>query len=273
MRRCAGGLVCPAQAVERMKHFVSRNAFDIEGLGAKHIVAFIEDGLIATPGDIFRLASRRISLEGREGWAEQSVDNLLQAIEERRRITFDRLIYALGIRQIGQATARLLAKQYGSFADWRAAMEKAVAERSLVPDNMKKPELVGETFAELCNIDQIGISVADDLVEFFAEEHNLSVLTDLAEVLDVDEFIAGDTVESPVAGKTVVFTGTLETMTRSEAKARAESLGAKVAGSVSKKTDYVVVGPGAGSKAKKAEELEVAILSEEDWHALIGASA
>ncbi|PPR60647.1 MAG: DNA ligase [Alphaproteobacteria bacterium MarineAlpha4_Bin2] len=273
VRRCTGGLICPAQAVECMKHFVSRNAFDIEGLGAKHIVAFIEDGLIATPGDIFRLADRRGDLVGRGGWGEQSVENLLQAIEERRRITFDRLIYALGIRQIGQATARLLAKQYGSFADWRTAMEKAVAERSNVPGEMKKPELVGETFAELCNIDQIGISVADDLIAFFAEEHNLSVLTDLANVLDVEAFVVGDMSKSPVVGKTVVFTGTLETMTRSEAKARAELLGAKVAGSVSKKTDYVVAGPGAGSKLKKAQELEVSILSEQDWDTLIGAGA
>ena len=136
---------------------------------------------------------------------------------------------------------------------------------------MKKPELVGETFAELCNIDQIGVSVADDLVLFFVEEHNRSVLNDLAEILDVEEFIVVDTSESPVAGKTVVFTGTLETMTRNEAKARAEALGAKVAGSVSKKTDYVVAGPGAGSKAKKAEELEIPILSEEDWNAMVGA--
>ncbi|MEE2687961.1 MAG: NAD-dependent DNA ligase LigA [Pseudomonadota bacterium] len=271
VRRCTGGLICPAQAMERTKHFVSRNAFDIEGLGAKHIMAFIEDGLISTPGDIFRLESHRGDLESREGWGEQSVDNLLQAIEERRRIAFDRLIFALGIRQIGQATARLLAKEYGSFTYWRASMEKAAAERSNVPDEMKKLELVGETFAELCNIDQIGVSVADDLIAFFSEEHNLSVLTDLAEVLDVEEFIIADTSESPVAGKTVVFTGMLETMTRSEAKARAESLGAKVAGSVSKKTDYVVAGSGAGSKAKKAEELDVPILSEENWNAMLGA--
>ena len=271
VRRCTGGLICPAQAVERMKHFVSRNAFDIEGLGAKHIVAFIEDGLIATPGDIFRLADRRENLVTREGWGAQSADNVLQAIEERRRISLDRFIYALGIRQIGQATARLLAKQYGSLAEWRAAMARATEERAELPDEVKKPELVGETFAELCNIDQIGVSVADDLVAFFAEEHNRSVLSDLSEILDVEDFVVADTSESPVAGKTVVFTGTLETMTRNEAKARAEALGAKVAGSVSKKTDYVVAGPGAGSKAKKAEELAIPILSEEDWNAMVGA--
>lgn len=270
VRRCTGGLICPAQAVERMKHFVSRNAFDIEGLGAKHIVAFIEDGLIATPGDIFRLQDRRSDLETREGWGSQSTENLLLAINEKREIPFDRFIYALGIRQIGQATARLLAKQYGSLASWRSAMAKAAEERAENAEEMKKPELVGETYSELCNIDQIGVSVADDLVAFFAEQHNRDVLEDLATVLDVQNFEMGDVSESPVAGKTVVFTGTLETMTRSEAKAKAEALGAKVAGSVSKKTDYVVAGPGAGSKAKKAEELDIPILSEEEWNEFVG---
>ena len=234
-------------------------------------LVIIEDGLITTPGDIFRLAERRGDLVIREGWGAQSADKLLQAIEERRQISLDRFIYALGIRQIGRATARLLAKQYGSLAEWRSAMARAAEERAELPDEMKKPELVGETFAELCNIDQIGVSVADDLVSFFVEEHNCSVLNDLAETLDVEEFVVTDTSESPVVGKTVVFTGTLETMTRNEAKARAEALGAKVAGSVSKKTDYVVAGPGAGAKAKKAEELEIPILSEKDWNAMVGA--
>jgi DNA ligase (NAD+) len=196
----------------------------------------------------------------------------LLAIEERRRISLDRFIYALGIRQIGQATARLLAKQYGSLSAWRAAMGKAAEERAANAQEMKKPELVGEVFAELCNIDQIGINVADDLVAFFAEAHNRDVLEDLADVLDVEDFVIDDISESPVAGKTVVFTGTLETMTRNEAKVRAEALGAKVAGSVSKKTDYVVAGPGAGSKAKKAEELEVKILTEDEWNAFVGAT-
>ena len=272
VRRCTGGLICPAQAVERMKHFVSREAFDIEGLGAKHIVSFIEDKLIATPGDIFRLREKRDDLLSREGWGEQSSDNVLQAIEDRRSISLDRFIYALGIRQIGQATARLLARQYGSLEAWRTAMTAAAAERAENSEEMKKPELVGEIYSELCNVDQIGISVADDLVSFFAEAQNQEVLNDLALTLDVENFEVADTSNSPVAGKTVVFTGTLETMTRSEAKARAEALGAKVAGSVSKKTDYVVAGPGAGSKAKKAEELDVPILSEEDWNDLVGAA-
>ena len=270
VRRCTGGLICPAQVVERMKHFVSRGAFDIEGLGSKHIAAFIEDKLILKLGDIFRLVNRRDDLVLREGWGEQSVDNLLQAIEGRRSISLDRLIYSLGIRQIGQATARLLARQYGSLDIWRTAMTAGAKERAQNPEEKKKPELVGETYAELCNIDQIGISVADDLVSFFAENQNKDLLSDLAEVLDVEDFEVADTSESPVAGKTVVFTGTLERMTRSEAKARAEALGAKVAGSVSVKTDYVVAGPGAGSKAKKAEALDVSILSEEEWNQLIG---
>ncbi len=270
VRRCTGGLICPAQVVERMKHFVSRGAFDIEGLGSKHIAAFIEDKLILKLGDIFRLVNRRDDLVLREGWGEQSVDNLLQAIEGRRSISLERLIYSLGIRQIGQATARLLARQYGGLDTWCTAMTAAANERAQNPEETKKPELVGDTYAELCNIDQIGISVADDLVSFFAEHQNQGVLSDLAEVLDVEDFEVADTSESPVTGKTVVFTGTLERMTRSEAKARAEALGAKVAGSVSVKTDYVVAGPGAGSKAKKAEALDVSILSEEEWNQLIG---
>jgi DNA ligase (NAD+) len=270
VRRCAGGLICPAQAVERMKHFVSRNAFDIEGLGAKHIIAFIEDGLIKIPGDIFRLKERWGDLETREGWGQQSTDNLLLAIEKRRQISLDRFIYALGIRQIGHATARLLAKQYGSFEAWGAAMGKATEERAASSEEIKKPERVGEIFAELCNIDQIGINVADDLVAFFAETHNREILLDLAQVLEVEDFALDDTSASLIVGKTVVFTGTLETMTRNEAKARAEALGAKVAGSVSKKTDYVVAGPGAGSKAKKAEELEVQILTEDEWNEFVG---
>ncbi len=256
-RRCTGGLICPAQVIERMKHFVSRDAFDIEGLGGKHIEAFLEDGLIATPGDIFRLKEKCDEIAGREGWGDKSADNLVDAIEERRTVSLNRLIYALGIRQVGSATARLLARQYGSLAAWRAAMMAAEDEGS-------------EAYAELTDIDGIGPSVADDILAFFDEDHNRKVLDDLTAQLTVEDFVAADTSGSPVAGKTVVFTGTLETVTRSEAKVRAESLGAKVAGSVSKKTDYVVAGPGAGSKAKKAQELGVTILTEEEWLALIG---
>jgi DNA ligase (NAD+) len=256
-RRCTGGLICRAQAVERLKHLVSRDAFDIEGFGKKHIEAFWEDGLIKTPGDIFRLRDRRDEIAAREGWGEQSADNLLAAIEDRRAIGLDRFIYALGIRQIGSSTGRLLARSYLSLAAWRKAMGKAADPES-------------EDHAELIAIDGIGPSMVADLTGFFAEDHNREIMEDLATELDVQDFEAPSTEGSPVAGKTVVFTGTLETMTRSEAKARAETLGAKVSGSVSARTDYVVAGPGAGSKAKKAAALGVTTLSEQDWLELIG---
>ena len=268
VRRCTGGLICPAQNVERLKHFVSRNAFDIEGFGSKHAVAFVEECLIETPADIFRLRNREKELKQHEGWGDQSVDNLLAAIENRRTIPLHRLIYALGIRQIGEATAKLLARQYGSFEAWRDGMMQVSEERAKNPD-ASKPEETGEAFAELCNVDQVGVSMANDLAVFFGEPHNISVLDDLASELTVEnaEAVAA---ESPVAGKTVVFTGTLERMGRSEAKARAEALGAKVAGSVSKKTDLVIAGPGAGSKARKVEELGIEMITEDQWFALIG---
>jgi DNA ligase (NAD+) len=264
-RRCTGGLTCPAQAMERLRHFVSRGAFDIEGLGWKHIEAFFRDNLVKGPSDIFRLHKRRGELLEREGWGETSVDNLLGAIETRRRIALDRFIYALGIRQVGEATAKLLAKHYGSYGAWREAMIEAGDPQS-------------SAHADLDNIDQIGPSVAGDLVRFFAEAHNREEIERLAgdprkrkpgevEVLDH----AGPSLEgSPIAGKTVVFTGTLERMTRDEAKARAETLGAKVASSVSRKTDFVIVGADAGSKAAKARELGVRTLSEQEWLDMIG---
>ena len=258
VRRCTGDLACPHQRVEKLRHFVSRDAFDIEGLGAKHIEAFWKDGIIKRPGDIFRLANKREAIVEREGWGEQSVANLIDAIQERRRISLDRFIFALGIRQIGQATARLLARNYGSFSTFKDAM-KAAADTD------------GAPYQDLINIDGIGRSMADDLIAFFAEPHNMEEVEDLADLLDIADFEAPATSGSPIAGKTVVFTGSLERMTRNEAKARAEALGAKVAGSVSKKTDYVVVGTDAGSKARKAEELDLNILSEDEWLALIGA--
>ena len=258
IRRCTGGLICPAQAVERLKHFVSRDAFDIEGLGARNIETFCRDGWIKTPADIFTLERREgageLGLGDREGWGEKSVENLFQAISDRRRIGFDRFIYALGIRQVGQATARLLARQYGSTEAWRRAMEGAQGRE-------------GEDYDELIAVEGIGPAVAEDILEFFAEPHNRDALDALASELAVEALEAPDA-DSAIAGKTVVFTGTLETMTRAEAKSRAESLGAKVAGSVSKKTDFVVVGADAGSKAKKAAEFGVEILSEDDWRAL-----
>ena len=271
VRRCTGGLICKAQNYERLRHFVSRDAFDIEGLGGKHIQAFLDDGLIATPAHIFsRLPKLKDEIAEREGWGEQSAAKLVKAIEDRRSIALDRFIYALGIRQIGQATAKLLARNYGTFDAWRDAMIEAFKERKNARE-ARKPAEVGEHYAELCNIEGIGMSVADDLVFFFEEPRNLEVLKDLGKELAIEAVEAPAEGGSPVAGKTVVFTGTLQTMTRGEAKARAESLGAKVAGSVSKKTDYVVVGADAGSKAKKAAELGVATLTEAQWRELIGA--
>ena len=256
-RRCTGGLVCPAQAVERLKHFVSRAAFDIEGLGRKHIETFHEDGLVAEPADIFRLAAKSGEMAAREGWGEQSVANLLSSIEARRKIALERFVFALGIPQIGAATARLLAKHYGTLDAWRKAM--AAAE-----------DREGEAYGELVAIDGIGPSVAGDILGFFAEKRNIAALDALVREVTVEDFFQPDA-GSPVAGKTVVFTGTLERMTRNEAKARAEALGAKVAGSISKKTDYLVAGSGAGSKLKAAKASGVAVLTEDEWLALIGA--
>ncbi|MDJ0972635.1 MAG: NAD-dependent DNA ligase LigA, partial [Kiloniellales bacterium] len=266
--RCSGGLDCPYQQVRRLMHFVSRDAFDIEGLGVENIQEFWDAGLIKTPADIFRLKDSRETILERERWAEQSVANLLQAIEDRRHIGLDRFIYALGIRQVGQSTGKLLARSYGELDAWQAAMIQAAEERAAAPE-AKKPAEVGEAYAELCNIEGIGMSMADDIGDFFRDPQHRAMVEDLAGELEV-EAIAAAATDSPVAGKTVVFTGTLETMTRSEAKARAESLGAKVSGSVSKKTDIVVAGPGAGSKAKKAAELGIETLSEEEWLEKIG---
>ena len=260
VRHCTGGLICPAQRVERLKHFVSRNAFDIEGLGEKHIKAFCADGLIQSPPDIFTLEKRdqRASskLAKREGWGETSAKKLFAAIEARRNVRLDRFIYALGIRHVGETTARLLAGNYGTTDAFLAAMREAGVDRE------------GDAFAALDNIDGIGPAVAVAIADFFAETHNIEVVEDLLKEVTPAPL---EKVEhgSPVSGKTVVFTGTLERMTRSEAKARAERLGAKVAGSVSKNTDYVVAGPGAGSKLKNAKDLGVKVLSEEEWLKLI----
>lgn len=258
--RCTGGLICPAQAVERLKHFVSRDAFDIEGFGAKHIEAFWQEGIVKAPADIFRLAEKRDEIAGREGWGEKSADNLIAAIEHRRAIELARFIYSLGIRQVGQATARLLASRYGSFANWRDAMIAAADRNS-------------EAYAELVDIDGIGPSMADDLIGFFAEDHNLSVLEGLEHELQIEDFVTADTSDSPISGKTLVFTGNLEAMSRGEAKARAEAMGAKVAGSVSKKTDLVIAGPGAGSKRKKAEDLGVQVIDEDAWMKILDGDA
>lgn len=267
--RCTGGLICEAQAVERLKHFVSRDAFDIEGLGAKSIDEFWGAGLIRQPADIFSLAQHRETILGREGWKETSVGNLMNAIEDRRQIALERFIFALGIRHIGQTTAKLLARGFGSYASWVAAMRLVADERREHPEERKKPELIGPAYADLVAIDTVGMTAADSLAAFFGEEHNIEALEALSNALDIQDAEQPQTDGSPVAGKTVVFTGSLEKMSRNEAKARAEQLGAKVSGSVSKKTDFVVVGADAGSKAKKARELGIAILSEDDWIDLI----
>jgi len=259
-KRCTGGLICPAQAKERLKHFVSRLAFDIEGLGEKIIEEFWEKELIKSPADIFRLEKKNKTLEPPleewEGWGEKSVEKLFTSIETRKAISLDRFIYALGIRQIGEATAKKLAVNYTSIENLRSEMKKAQKRES-------------ENFQNLVSIEDIGPSVADDLLGFFAEEHNTDILDDLQKILTIQPYERPDSSGSPVAGKTVVFTGTLVQLTRQEAKAGAERLGAKVAGSVSAKTDYVVAGEDAGSKLKKARELNVTVLTEEEWLKLI----
>jgi len=261
VRRCTGGLICDAQMVERLKHFVSRNAFDIEGMGSKIIEEFHHDGLIKTPADIFKLEEKDKTsltpLRSREGWGDQSARNLFAAIDARRTIGFDRFIYALGIRQVGEATAKKIAGHYVDLDHWRQAMDAARDQE-------------GEAYKDLLNIEDVGPSVAEDLLAFFEEHHNRDVLDSLQSLLAIEPYKPVRLSDSPVSGKTVVFTGTLTTLSRAEAKARAEMLGAKVAGSVSNKTDYVVAGEDAGSKLKKAQELGITILSEDDWKRLAG---
>jgi DNA ligase (NAD+) len=257
-RRCTGGLVCEAQAVQTLIHFVSRNAFDIDGLGEKQIEFFFEKEWVRQPADIFTLEKRnkKLKIEAEEGFGETSVRNLFGSIETRRKIAFNRVLFALGIRHIGETNAVRLARHYGTMAALRDA---AIAAG-------KGDE---EAFSEMNNINGIGEIVAEAVVEFFKEKKNMKALDALLKEIEIEpmEAVAKD---SPVSGKSVVFTGSLEQMTRDEAKAMAERLGAKVAGSVSKKTDYVVAGPGAGSKLKEAQKHGVPVLSEDDWFKLIG---
>jgi DNA ligase (NAD+) len=265
VRRCTGALICPAQAVERLKHFVSRNAFDIEGLGEKQVQEFFQDGLIMSPVDIFTLQKRDAraakKLAEREGFGEVSVRNLFSAIDARRSIELHRLIYALGIRHVGEGNAKLLARHYGTIDAFREAMLAAAAGRSDEGNS-------SEAYQDLNDIGGIGDIVADAVVEFFAEPRNIKVLDALLAEIDVKP-AEQPRKSSKVSGKTVVFTGSLTKFTRDEAKAVAERLGAKVSGSVSKKTDYVVAGEEAGSKLTKARELGVNVLSEDDWLELI----
>jgi DNA ligase (NAD+) len=261
VRRCSGGLICPAQRVERLKHFASRNAFDIEGLGDKIIEEFYRDGLIQSPQDIFTLAARneRASkkMGDREGWGEASVKKLFDAIDQRRNVGLDRFIFALGIRHVGETTARVLARAYGSAMLFKDQMVAAVPG--------------SEAFDELNAHDGIGIVVANSIAEFFAEPHNVEVVDELLKHVTPAP-LAAVQASSPVSGKTVVFTGALVQMTRDEAKSMAERLGAKVAGSVSRKTDLLVAGPGAGSKLKDAEKHGVEVTDEEGWFKLVGAT-
>ncbi|PVA06058.1 NAD-dependent DNA ligase LigA [Thalassorhabdomicrobium marinisediminis] len=261
VRRCTGGLICPAQAVEKLKHFVSRAAFDIDGLGAKQVEAFYHDDQLPVkePADIFTLQARDAAaltkLANRDGWGATSAKNLFQAIEDKREIALARLIFALGIRHVGESGSNLLAQHYGTWQAFESAMTKATLNEGAVWD-------------DLVSIDGVGDVMAASVVTTFQQE---------AERASIDRLVAQLTVkparkpksDSPVAGKTVVFTGTLEKMTRAEAKARAEALGAKVSGSVSSKTDLLVAGPGAGSKAKKAAELGIETLDEDGWLALV----
>jgi DNA ligase (NAD+) len=255
--RCTGEFACPFQRKEHLRHFVSRRAFDIDGLGEKQIELFYENGWVKEPADIFTLEKRNkeIKLEEVEGYGETSVRNLFNAIDARREIGLDRFIYSLGIRHVGETTALALARGYGS---WEAFHEAC----------MRLAKGDAEAREEMDALDQIGETVVDSLTAYFSETHNRDVVTRLKKQIDVKD--AEKPKDSPVAGKTVVFTGSLEKMSRDEARAMAERLGAKVAGSVSKKTDYVVAGPGAGSKLDKAREAGVNVLTEDDWFKLIG---
>jgi DNA ligase (NAD+) len=258
VRRCTGGLTCPAQTTERLRHFVSRRAMDIEGLGEENIQTLFDAGLIKSPADIFRLHQKREALAGFEGWGERKIVKLLEAIDARRSVALERFIFALGIRRIGEQNAKLLARHYHSLKAWRAAMIAA--------------HIIGsEARQELGSIQGIGPAIAEELIEFFAEPRNLAALDDLAAEVTPEPVTESDVGDSPFAGKTMVFTGTLEQMTRDEAEALAERLGAKVTKSVSKKTDFVVVGADAGSKATRAAELGVKTLSEAEWIEMAGA--
>ncbi|KTT93796.1 NAD-dependent DNA ligase LigA [Sphingomonas yabuuchiae] len=274
--RCTGGLICPAQRVERLIHFVSRHAFDITGLGLVRVEEFFRDGLIASPADIFRLHQHREALIQRERMSELVVDKLLAAIDARRDISLDRFLFALGIRHVGEITARDLARRFVSMAGFRAMIDAALTVRAETVPALGEPDRKFElrrqrAIVAAIDTPQIGPEVADALLDFFAEAHNREVVDDL-----LSEVTPADTVhqtrESEVTGKTLVFTGTLETLSRDEAKAQAEALGARVSGSVSAKTDLVIAGPGAGSKLKKAQDLGIRVIDEAAWNALVAAS-
>ena len=266
--RCTGGLICPAQRVERLRHFVGRYALDIEGLGITHIESFFKDGLLQSPADIFRL--KKEDLLARERWAEVSAANLIAAIDARRRPPLDRFLYALGIRHIGEVTARDLARRYRSWAAFEAMIDAALAIRREMAaedgeEERKFLQRRNKAIVEAVGTPNIGPEVANALLDFFEEEHNRDVVADIFKAgVEVGD-VVHETRQSPVTGKTIVFTGSLEALSRDEAKAQAEALGAKTAGSVSAKTDLVVAGPGAGSKLKKAAEFGIEVIDEAAW--------
>ncbi len=274
--RCTGGLICPAQRLERLKHFVSRGALDIEGLGEKTIVEFLDLGWIAEPADIFRLNQHRDALLGREGWKEKSVDNLLAAIEAKRAPDAARLLFGLGIRHIGSITARDLMKRLETLPALAALADEIIALRASITPALGEPEAKfharrDKAIAEHIGIENVGAAVGHALADFFHEPHNRTVWDDLLAEVTPPPFVV-EARDSEVSGKTVVFTGSLETLSRDEAKAQAESLGARVSGSVSAKTDLIVAGPGAGSKLKKAADLGIRVIDEAAWNAIVTAA-
>lgn len=271
--RCTGGLICGAQRLERLRHFVSRGALDIEGLGEKTIQEFLDLGWIAEPADIYRLAAHREELLGREGWKDKSVDNLLEAIEAKRAPDPVRLLFGLGIRHIGSITARDLLKRYTSFPEVRALADELIALRESMAPALGETEQkfrarLDKAIAEHIGVENVGAAVGHALADFFHEPHNREVWDDLLSEVQPQPFVL-DVRESEVSGKTLVFTGSLETLSRDEAKAQAEALGARVAGSVSAKTDLVIAGPGAGSKLKKAADLGIRVIDEAEWAAIV----
>ncbi|WP_420141922.1 NAD-dependent DNA ligase LigA, partial [Sphingomonas sp.] len=271
--RCTGGLICPAQRQERLRHFVSRGALDFEGLGEKTIHEFLDLGWIKEPADIFRLKAHRDDLLGREGWKDKSVDALLAAIEAKRAPDPVRLLFGLGIRHIGVVTARDLLRRYLTLPAIKALADEIIALRAAtvaaVGETPQKLQVrLNKAIAEHIGVENVGAAVGHALADFFHEDHNRAAWDDLLGEVSPPPFEA-QTRASEVSGQTIVFTGTLEMMSRDEAKAQAEALGARVAGSVSGKTDLVVAGPGAGSKAKKAAELGVRVIDEQAWREIV----
>lgn len=255
VRRCTGGLKCPAQALERLSHFINRNALNIEGLGGGRIKELFKRKLITSPADIFTLASHKEEMKKIDRWGPKLIQNVIEAIDAKRTVPFNKFIYALGIRKVGEANAKLLARRYKDLPTWRAAMQKAKDQTS-------------DAWLTLIDIDQIGELIAKDITDFFADEYNQEILTKLANELTIQPHEEIES-SSPVAGKTIVFTGKLIQMGRSEAKTKAEELGAHTSNSISKKTDYLVIGTDSGSKAQKAEKLGVTVLTEAEWLSLI----